>query len=159
MGCRSCGSSKAKKTSAQLKESHPMTIAKKLSANPQTLDLGVEGAVNPYLVAQAIDDPDPVSGGHHRYTISYKRTNSPGVSVMAINFQDGALKEPGVGINGVTNEALLAVVAHRLESFQNGQFADEYNQSALEHINAALDALSSRTSDRLERGVEGLHKK
>lgn len=70
-----------------------------------------------------------------------------------IRFQNGPIKEHGV--NGITQEALLAVVIDRLRSFQAGPFASEYNQEALVHTEQALHALQRRTRERLARGVEG----
>lgn len=72
---------------------------------------------------------------------------------VSIIFQCGGIAEHGV--NGVTQEALLAIVADRLECFQAGPFASVYNQQALEHVKAAQDALQSRTRERMARGVEG----
>ena len=56
---------------------------------------------------------------------------------------------------GVTNEALLAIVIDRLEGFQAGEFANEFNKAALPYCRAALGTLKARTRDRMDRGVEG----
>lgn len=74
---------------------------------------------------------------------------------LSLPFQDGPVKE--VGTNGITHEALLAVLIDRLEHFQQGPFAfacDE-NAAALIHLRFALDQLKHRTLKRLERGGEG----
>lgn len=70
-----------------------------------------------------------------------------------ITFQSGPVKE--AGINGWSNELLLAVVKDRLESFQAGPFSDDDNARALQHVTQALSALHVRTLKRTERGVEG----
>lgn len=70
-------------------------------------------------------------------------------------FQNGPI--PEVGTNGVTHEALLAIVIDRLESFQAGPYQCEENAAALSHLQAAQAALKSRTEKRLARGVEGTH--
>ena len=70
-----------------------------------------------------------------------------------VAFQEGPIKE--VGINGITNEDLLAMVAARLEGFQASEFASDDNATALNHVYAALDALNIRTKKRMARGVEG----
>ena len=70
-------------------------------------------------------------------------------------FQNGPIGE--VGVNGVTHEALLAIVADRLRSFQEGPFQGLENALALTHIEGALDYLRRRTLKRMERGVEGTH--
>ena len=70
-----------------------------------------------------------------------------------VAFQEGPIKE--VGINGITNEDLLAMVAARLEAFQQSPFASDDNATALDHVYAALDALNIRTKKRMARDVEG----
>ena len=72
-----------------------------------------------------------------------------------ILFQNGAI--PEAGVNGVTQEVLLAIVADRLRSFQAGPFANDYNAAALSHVESALGALLDRTRNRMARGVEGTH--
>lgn len=71
-------------------------------------------------------------------------------------FQNGPI--PEVGVNGVTHEALLAIVADRLRCFQAGPFATKANACALTHIEEAMHWLHSRTLERMRRGVEGTHK-
>ncbi len=70
-----------------------------------------------------------------------------------IRFQSAPI--PDVGVQGVTNECLLAIVADRLQSFQNGDFPCEENAEALEATRLALRALEKRTADRRARGVDG----
>lgn len=72
-----------------------------------------------------------------------------------ILFQNGPIPEKGV--NGVTQEVLLAIVADRLNAFQNGPFACRENEVALEKVQEAMEALQSRTKARMARGVEGTH--
>lgn len=79
--------------------------------------------------------------------------NSP--SDMTILFQNGPIGE--VGVNGITQEVLLAIVADRLEAFQAGPYACVENAEALKHVEAAQEALLSRTRARMVRGVEGTH--
>lgn len=74
-----------------------------------------------------------------------------------IRFQNGPIKEAGV--NGVTQEALLAIIADRLRSFQAGPFSCRENAVALTHIETAQMWLQKRTRDRLARGVEGTNAK
>lgn len=73
-----------------------------------------------------------------------------------ILFQNGPIKE--FGVNGITQEALLAIVIDRLRGFQAGPFACEDNQKALEHCGEALYHLQARTRARIARGVEGTNK-
>lgn len=70
-------------------------------------------------------------------------------------FQDGPIGE--VGINGITNEALLAVVIDRLRGFQAGAFACHENAMAMQKIRDALGILHGRTRRRVAAGVEGTH--
>lgn len=70
-------------------------------------------------------------------------------------FQNGTIPEKGV--NGVTQEALLAIVQDRLEAFQAGPFACDENQRALQAVKEALHWLHYRTLKRMARTVEGSH--
>ena len=62
-------------------------------------------------------------------------------------------------MNGITHEALLAVVADRLRSFQKGPYSCKANECALTHIEEAQHWLQQRTLERMRRGVEGTHEK
>jgi hypothetical protein len=74
---------------------------------------------------------------------------------QSLTFQNGPIGK--VGVNGITNEVLLAIVIDRLEDFQTSKYANEFNARALEHAGAALDALEARTRERTARNVEGTH--
>lgn len=102
------------------------------------------------LTVRTADFPGP-GGAHHIYECRYDAPSN--VSIQRIRFQKGPV--PKVGINGVTNEILLAIVMDRLEDFQKGDFACPENEEALKHVALALHALKKRTQDRLARGVEG----
>lgn len=71
-------------------------------------------------------------------------------------FQNGPINE--VGVNGVTHEALLAILIDRLQSFQAGPYACRENALALTKLEEAQQWLQSRTRARLQCGVEGTHK-
>ena len=114
---------------------------------------------NEAIKVTALDGPGP-GGASHRYEIEWPDcvVDEPGVghcggNTLTIDFQNGPIKE--VGTNGVTHEALLAVLIDRLEGFQSGPFANPFNADALLHLRLAQDALLSRTRERLARGVEG----
>lgn len=70
-----------------------------------------------------------------------------------VTFQNGPIKEAGV--NGTTQEVLLAILIDRLEGFQSGEFKNRDNAVALTHIETAKLWLHKRTMDRAARGVEG----
>lgn len=106
---------------------------------------------NNELDVVALDAAGP-GGANHEYEISPKQTAGFGVK---ISFQNGPIRE--VGVNGLTNEALLAVLIDRMEGFQSGNFACEANQKALDGLNEAMQHLTARTRDRLKRGVEGVN--
>lgn len=71
-------------------------------------------------------------------------------------FQQGPI--PQYGVNGTTNEAVLATLIHRTEHL-DAQFPCEENKVALEHMRAALRSFESRTAKRIARGVEGIEVK
>lgn len=109
----------------------------------------VEG-LNTELIVQSIDEEGP-GGAYHSYVITGPNNRILGT----VQFQKGGIKEAG-GVNGVSNEVLLAIVTDRLEAFQAGPFNCEANQIALDGCKMALKAMADRTKDRVERGVEGV---
>lgn len=96
----------------------------------------------------------------HEYSIGYCLNPGDaggGTNHMAsIKFQNGPVKE--FGINGITNESLLAIVEDRLLGFQSGQFACRENAVALTKLQECMMWLQKRTRDRMARGVEGTNK-
>ena len=74
---------------------------------------------------------------------------------VGIDFQHGPVKENGV--NGITSEALLAIILHRLRIL-NTNFPCRENSLAITNIEQGLMWLEQRTRDRLNRGVEGQNK-
>jgi hypothetical protein len=93
--------------------------------------------------------PGP-SGANNVYAIhGFSPKNNPSYTAstagvgMTIYFQNGPVSQKGP--NGTTMEALLAVVADRLNGFQNGTFPCEENAEALEHLNKAIAALQRRS--------------
>ena len=75
-----------------------------------------------------------------------------GVTQTDIHFQDGPVAE--FGVNGPTNEALLAILIHRTK-FLNGKFPCRENSLAITKMEEALMWLEKRTAERQARGVEG----
>lgn len=121
-------------------------------------------AANDTLSVRAIDEQGS-GGAHHAYLISgFDNTTNPsdpdyapGPDTCLILFQNGPIGVDGNCVNGVTNEALLAVVADRLRCFQKGQYSCKANACALTHIEEAMHWLQQRTIERMRRGVEGTH--
>lgn len=112
----------------------------------------------------AVTDGPGAGGANHRYEVTgFDATDNASAITskmptaqmdgLVILFQNGPINEHGV--NGVTQEVLLAIVADRLQSFQAGPFASDLNAKALEHVAAAQESLLSRTRERMARGVEG----
>lgn len=99
-------------------------------------------------------DPPGVGGACHKYQVKIKNGEEYDVVAMA-SFQEGPVKEAGV--NGCHNEDLLAIVMHRLQGFQSGEYRCRENAIAITKIEEALDALRERTTAREQRGVEGTH--
>jgi hypothetical protein len=113
-----------------------------------------------------VEDEPGAGGAHHLYMIrGFDTTTNASDPFVArhgqpaqhatILFQNGPIPEKGV--NGVTQEALLAIVADRLRSFQKGPYACKENACALTHIEEAMHWLQQRTIARMRRGVEGTH--
>jgi hypothetical protein len=119
-----------------------------------------EHKVNPAndrLTIEVQDDPGP-GGANHVYEVRLPNwTRDPdgknAKGITTISFQKGPINENGV--NGLTQEVLLAIVADRLRSFQAGPFSCRENALALTKIEEAMHWLHSRTLSRMQRGVEG----
>jgi hypothetical protein len=110
----------------------------------------------------AVTDMPGAGGANHQYEIS---GFNPGDNIvtgytwntaLVLLFQNGPIAEAGV--NGITHEVLLAIVADRLRSFQKGPYASRHNALALTAIEEAQNWLNRRTLERVARGVEGTHK-
>jgi hypothetical protein len=121
----------------------------------RTLDDHLVNPSNDALTITVADEPGQ-GGANHVYVVSVSSSTtlkvSPGVE-HTITFQNGPIGE--VGINGLTQEVLLAIVIDRLRSFQQGAFACNENAQALVKIEEALHWLQQRTIKRMRRGVEG----
>lgn len=99
-------------------------------------------------------------GAYHNYAIDFHVGKAPGriEPFVEINFQEGPRKDPN-STKGVIDTDLLEIVRDRMKCFQDGDFASEYNQKALEHIEIALMYLNRRVEDRIERNVLGTNEK
>lgn len=110
----------------------------------------VEGDLPQNQLKIVVMDEPGAGGASHIYEVSGFRI---GPMKLLIPFQNGPIQE--AGLNGLTQEALLAIVIDRLRSFQAGPFPSNDNAFALEHTQYALEFLQRRTRERLARGVEG----
>lgn len=95
-----------------------------------------------------VTDEPGAGGANHHYVIDL-----PYAVSTEVFFQNGPVSENGV--NGVTQEVLLAIVIDRLRCFQAGPFACRENAVALTHIETGMMWLQQRTRDRIARNVEG----
>lgn len=120
---------------------------------------------NEQLRIDVMDGPGP-GGASHCYRITgfdsttnpscpWRKLHGAGGRHAHVLFQHGPVGQAGV--NGVTQEALLAILIDRLRGFQAGDHACDENRAALEHLEAARDVLHQRTRRRGARGVEGTH--
>lgn len=122
---------------------------------------------NDQIKIEVLDAPGQ-GGASHLYQISgFNTETNPSCPFTerygkpsdhtTILFQNGPIGEHGV--NGITNEVLLAVVLDRLKSFQAGPFSTRENALAITNIEQGLLWLQKRTLDRMRRGVEGTNQK
>lgn len=110
---------------------------------------GSGGANHAYFVSGADFDSNPGSATALEYA---KASDAEGCVVL---FQNGPIAEAGV--NGVTHEALLAILCDRMRGFQAGPYHSADNAEALACMEQAQAALQRRTKARMARGVEGTH--
>lgn len=105
---------------------------------------------DPNISIRVLDEPGP-GGASHRYELLVKTFTCD--VYTQIKFQNGPIAEEGV--NGLTQEALLAIVEDRLKCFQAGPYSCRENAVALTKVQEAMMWLNKRTADRVARGVEG----
>lgn len=105
-------------------------------------------------------DERNADGAHHKYLIEVftSKLTSDGVESVietcAVNFQNGGLAD--VGPNGITEQALLAIVLDRLRGFQTGPYSSRENSIMITKLEEALMWSEKRANDRARRGVEGV---
>ena len=112
--------------------------------------------LNDALNIDVLDEPGQ-GNACHEYEIwvakgTYVTQHVPNTT---IRFQNGPIGD--VGVNGISNEALLAIVEDRLAGFQSGPYSCWENGMALQHVRDAMKSLHARTQKRVARGVEGTH--
>lgn len=107
---------------------------------------------NDRIKIEVTDEPGP-GGANHSYRAAWDNGDTGGN--VTLSFQNGPINE--VGVNGLTHEALLAILVDRLQAFQKGPYACRENALALTKIEEAQHWLHHRTKVRMDRGVEGTH--
>lgn len=111
--------------------------------------------LNEVLRIEALDEPGQ-GNACHLYGITSdepRSADTPPAVMNPVRFQNGPINE--FGVNGISNEALLAIVEDRLIGFQSGKFACRENAVALTKLQECMMWLQKRTRDRMARGVEG----
>lgn len=106
---------------------------------------------NDKITLSAMDEPG-AGGACHEYDVTL-----PDGRTTRISFQNGPIADSGV--NGLTQEVLIAICVDRLRGFQSGQFACRENALALTKLEEAQHWLHHRTRQRMARGVEGTNEK
>lgn len=104
---------------------------------------------------EAMDEPAAGQANQH-YEIYLKGVDHA-AKAASLRFQKGSFTEDGP--NGITNEALLAVLIDRLQGFQKGSLSCRENAIALTNLETALLWLKERKRDRQARGVTGTQQK
>lgn len=108
------------------------------------------------------DEPDPKAGGApHNYRVRYETGSGVNLNteiVATIQFQHGPRDEPG-SLPGITDAALLEIVADRMRNFNAAQFACRENALTLTKIEEAIHWLRALADARAKRGVLGKNEK
>lgn len=80
---------------------------------------------------------------------------------ITISWQRGPLGRIGSdgrkSPNGAFVEDVIEAAKSRLQFYQDGKFACDENDTAITHLQLALNALNSRTKRRVEARTEGTH--
>lgn len=110
------------------------------------VDLTTEGTQTVYRDPLGnLVQPRPTEIGNNRYDVH----GANDVFRQEIHFQNGS---PAQGLNGISNEALMGVLVHRLTR-QNEMFPSAYNVLTIQLLQGAMSALHSRVKDRADFGI------
>lgn len=105
-------------------------------------------------IAIVADERDSDGGGaSHNYSLLLD-----GSEVGALSYQHGARGTPG-SVDGLTDEAVLAVVLDRYRGFQSGPFACRENAIVITKIEEAMHWIHARARTRAAQGVLGKNAK
>lgn len=109
-----------------------------------------------HIEVLAVDEPGS-GGAHHDYVINVydsPAANSARALVQSVSlkYQHGPIKD---GVNGILDEALLAVVADRLGAFSQGEFRSRETALAHTKVQEAILWMQERQRERASRGVQG----
>jgi hypothetical protein len=106
------------------------------------------------VTVRAVDAKDS-DGAHHLYQIDV-RDPQKGSNIYRtmLMFQKGGLQD--VGPNGLTDQALIAIVLDRMRGFQEGPYKCDENIPVILHLESVLEVFRIRAEERAARGVEGV---
>lgn len=124
-------------------------------SEPRSIDFHKINECNDKVDITVLDAPGS-GGASHEYLVTVNGLDDLWVSDTILRFQNGPINE--VGVNGLTQEVLLAILIDRLKAFHAGPYNSDENYEALVHCRLALNALNKRTNRRVSEGVEGTHK-
>lgn len=112
--------------------------------------------VNPAndVISITVTDEPGSGGANHHYALAAS-PDHPNFPPIELAFQNGPINE--VGVNGLTHEALIAIVIDRMQGFQKGPYSSRENAIALTKLEEAQHWLLHRTRERMARNVEGTH--
>jgi hypothetical protein len=122
------------------------------------------GKIDPDDLLEVLDASGDGGACHHYLISGFDSETNPSAELtlgtqdstaVSILFQNGPI--PDAGVNGVTQEALIAICIDRLQGFQSGPYACRENDIALAKLQEAQMWLLKRTRDRMARNVEGTH--
>ena len=92
--------------------------------------------LNRALTIKVLDEPK-LCGANYLYQISVLLENSKSLEVgCLIKFHE--FHDVNIGVNGITNVALLAIVEDRLKGFQSGEFDCRENAIALTKLQEVI---------------------
>ncbi len=120
-------------------------------------------AINPCnekIGIHVLDEPGP-GGACHAYEMRIVERKlvddytTETFNAWLLEFQNGPVKENGEGTNGITHEALIAIILDRMNAFQAGPYKCRENALAITKLEEAMHWLNARTKAREARGVEG----
>lgn len=121
---------------------------------PRELTSHRVNGLNEAIKIEVLDEPGQ-GNACHNYAISLLIGDGLAEDAAVVQFQNGPIQESGV--NGISNEALAAIIEDRLLGFQSGPYACRENAIALTKLQECMMWLQRRTRERMARGVEGKH--
>ena len=100
------------------------------------------------------------SNGHYKTMNETDENENPSGGYVegqgiSIRWQDGPLGE--MVFDGAFVEDVIFAACQRLSFYQTSKFKCDENQQAIDGLVSAMAALSKRTQNRKDRGVEGTH--